>query len=484
LAVSVSTGNEADVKLGEAIDAISSLGEVRVVLTLIETVRDGPVFIESVRSSLERGKPVVACRIGTGSHGKTLMTTHTGALAVPERVLEGVLASLGVVVAETPEEAYEIAEIVALAAAPAGDRVGIVTHSGGIAIHLADLAQRHGLDLSQPAVGLRSRLDPLLELGAANNPLDMGGIIGGPSRFAEVVDVFARSGEYDLVLAVSTAHPPAHTEERVTALLGLAPVVPVVHLWMAGDQANDGLRRLLEAGAAVTEEPRAAMGAVSALARLRRLGPRADVQPLIGRFEEWGLPLAEGEVATTAAEAIHIADGLGYPVVVKVSSPGLTHKTEVGGVVLDLRDSAAVAVAFDRVVAAARSAGLNVEGARVERFRPGLEVLIGALIDPIFGAMASVGIGGVFTELLDDVTFAPAPVDETEARAMIDRLSGRSLLDGHRGSPAADIDELARIVSVVSRGLVGSGLEEVEVNPLVWADEEWVAVDWVVSTRA
>ncbi|HJQ91775.1 MAG TPA: CoA-binding protein, partial [Acidimicrobiia bacterium] len=210
LAVSVSTGNEADIQMGEAISAVSVLDEVKVVLALVETVRDGQVFIDAVRGSVARGKPVVACRIGTGDRGKALMTTHTGALALPEKVLHGVLESLGVVMGETPAEAYDIAEMLARAPIPTGDRAAIVTHSGGIAIHLADLSEQSGLDLPQPGPGLKAALDPFLDLGTANNPLDMGGIIGGPGRFAEVVDRFARSGEYDMVLAVSTAHPPAH----------------------------------------------------------------------------------------------------------------------------------------------------------------------------------------------------------------------------------------------------------------------------------
>ena len=480
LAISVSTGNEVDIRLGEAIDAVSQLDEVRVVLALIETVRDGPVFIESVRSSLERGKPVVACRIGTGRHGKTLMTTHTGAMALPDRVLNGVLDSLGVVIAETPGEAYEVAEMLAHSPMPTGDRTAIVTHSGGIAIHLADLAERHRLSLPQPGPELRSRLDPLLDHGAANNPLDMGGIIGGPGRFAEVVEAFAGSGEYDIVLAVSTAHPPAHTEERVSGLVALEPPVPLFHLWMAGDQARDGLRELLTAEAAVTEEPRAAIRALAGLGRLASRQPAASPGPLVASFEDWGLPLVEGDLATDADAAVAIAQGLGYPVVLKVSSPGLAHKTEIGGVALDLNGDEEVRIAFDQVVAAARAAELTVKGARVERFRPGLEMIVGAVIDPVFGPLVSVGLGGVLTELLDDVVFAPAPVDEEGALAMIARFRGRTVLDGYRGNPTADVSELASIVSLVSRGLVGSGYTEVEINPLVWDGGEWVALDWLL----
>ncbi|HSJ84539.1 MAG TPA: acetate--CoA ligase family protein [Acidimicrobiia bacterium] len=479
LAVSVSTGNEIDIKLGEVVAAVSELDEVEVVLALVETVRDGPVFIESVRSSLDRGKPVVVCRIGTGAHGKSMMTTHTGAMAVPEKVLEGVFDSLGVIVAETPGEAYEIAEMIALTAPPAGDRTAIVTHSGGIAIHLADLAERYRVSLPPPGADLAARLDPLLDHGVASNPLDMGGIIGGPGRFAEVVDLMAGSGDYDMVLAVSTAHPPAHTDERVSALLGVDSPVPVLHLWMAGDQADHGLHRLRSAACPVAEEPRAAIRALAGLARLVRVPAAVHVEPLAADFEDWGLHLVEGEIATDAGEAIEAAGRLGYPVVVKVSSPDLAHKTELGGVRLGLESAESVADAFAEVLAAAMAAGLTVDGARVERYRPGVELIVGALVDPVFGPVVSVGMGGVLTELLGDVVFAPAPVDEAGARAMIDRMGGRPLLDGYRGAPPADVDGLARIVSLVSSGLVGTGLNEAELNPVVWDGVEWVVLDWL-----
>jgi acyl-CoA synthetase (NDP forming) len=458
------------------------------------------------------------------------MTTHTGAMAVPEKVLEGVLDSLGVVMAETAGESFDVAEMMARSQIPAGGRAAIVTHSGGIAIHLADLAESSRLELPQPSPGLQSRLEPLLDLGTANNPLDMGAIIGGPARFAEVVDRFARSGEYDMVLAVSTAHPPAHSAERVETLLDLVsptslplrpsgppppsgeetggstaippaspPVtplpsgegtggeggssVPILHLWMAGDQAAEALRVLREAGAPVIEEPRAAIRALAGLACLANWTAPREVAPLDGEFEEWGLPLVEGAIARTADEAVEIAEAIGYPVVVKVVAGGLAHKTEVGGVRVDLRAASAVGEAIEEVTASATASGHSVEGVRVERYRPGLEMIVGGLIDPVFGPLALVGVGGVLTELLDDIAFAPAPVDETAATAMIDRLRGRALLDGFRGTPAADVEELARIVSLVSRGLVGGSLREVEVNPLIWDGESWLAVDWLEGAR-
>ncbi len=477
LGVSVSTGNETDIKLGEAIGAVADLEEVTVILAVIETVRDGDVFMAAIKQARARGKRVVACRLGVGRSGRELMGTHTGAMALPGPVLDGVLQSLGVAVAETPGEALEIAEILARVPAVTGDRVGIVTHSGGMAIHLADLAEREGLVLPPPGDGLRSDLEPLLDHGAANNPLDMGGIIAGPNRYALVVEAIAGSGDYDVVLAVSSAHPPAHSEERVKAVLELNVGSPIIHLWMAGDQADSALEILRAAGAPVTEEPRAAIRAIRGLISK---SSSASEEPLItGPIEDWGLPLVDGRVVATAGEAVAAAEDLGYPVVVKLRAKGLAHKTEMGGVVLDLIGPEQVKAAFTEVMRAGRSEAVEIEGARVEPFRPGLEMIVGGVMDETFGPLVSVGLGGTRTELWKDVVFAPAPISEQGALDAIDRLRGRAILDGWRDVPPADLEELARLVSRLSRGLAGSRLTEVELNPLIWDGREWVAVDWL-----
>lgn len=478
LAISISTGNEVDIKAGEALAAVVSLPEVRSVLMLLETVRDGEALLSGLDLARQMGKAVVACRIGTGSRGKVLMTSHTGAMAVPERVLRGVFDSRGVVVAETPEEGLEVAEILARVETGPIDGVGIVTHSGGMAIHLSDLAERAGLELPSPSERLRKRLRPLLDRGSAENPLDMGGIIGGPQRFPDVVTAFAESREFDAVLAVSTAHPPAHSEQRVEALLGPDFPVPVVHLWMAGDQAVDSLHRLRVGGVPVTDEPRAAIRALRGLADVRPVEERADA--ILAPFVEWGLPLIQGHLTETSEEAVVAAQSLGYPVVLKIASHHLTHKTDAGAVVLDLRTAEEVRSAALGLLSSAGKTGLEIEGLRVEPYRPGLEVITGGIIDATFGPMVSVGLGGVHTELMGDVVFAPAPLGVTAAAALIGRIRGSAILDGYRGSRAADVSELARLVSVVSRGIAGGGASEVEINPLTWDGDEWVAVDWLV----
>jgi biotin carboxylase len=182
--------------------------------------------------------------------------------------------------------------------------------------------------------------------------------------------------------------------------------------------------------------------------------------------------------ASSAGDTADAADAIGYPVVVKIASPDVAHKTEIGGVILDLRSREHVIDAYSAIVANARRAGVDTADVSVEPFRPGLEVIVGGLFDDQLGALVSVGIGGIHTEILDDIAFAPAPVTEEEAMAMIDRLRMRLLLEGARGAPAADVPGLAGIVSLVSRGVASGRYREVEINPLIW-DGTWVAVDWL-----
>lgn len=492
---SISTGNEVDLDVADAITALVDRSEVSAVAVVLETVRRGPEFVAALRRARGAGKPVVVCRLGRSERGRRLMVTHTGALAGPAQVLDGVLDAEGVAFAETPADLLDVAEAMARVRPPVGDRVGVVTHSGGIAILLSDLAENAGIGLPSPGVDLRARLAPLLELGNADNPLDMGGIIGGPHRFAQVVEAFAVSPDYDLVLSVSTAHPPAHTEARARDLVALDDAKPVIHLWMAGDVGARGLAILREAGAAVIEEPRAAIAALAGLGRMAA-GPDPPPQPVdldlnvAGTLSEHGskvllselgVPIVDGDLATTAREAAEVAAALGYPVVVKVSSPHIAHKTDIGGLRIGIGDDAALKRAYGEVMTAGKAvAGAVIEGIRVERHVSGLEMIVGAVRDTTFGPVVLVGLGGIFAEAIDDVMVAPAPVSRTGALRMIARLRGRGVLSSSRRGTAPDIDALASVVILIGEILAGSKLEEIDINPLVWTGSSWVALDALV----
>jgi acyl-CoA synthetase (NDP forming) len=495
LAASISTGNEVDLGVADGILALVAMEDVRSIGVVIETARHGRAFIDAVRQAHDAGKPVVALQIGKSDRGQRLMRTHTGALARPTRVFEGVLDSLGVAAASTPEEMLEIAEILGRSPRPVSNRVGIVTHSGGIAIMLSDLIDGTSIALPQLGPDLCSKLRPLLSQGALDNPLDMGGIIGGAHRFGEVVSAVAESGDVDCVLAVSTAHPRAHSVGRAESMLALNTSVPVVHLWMAGDVGADGLDMLRAGGVAVTEEPRAAVLALAALGDRHERAPKVvGDRPLSGRtdtesqakqlVESWGIGVVPGRLATTASAAAAVAEVIGFPCVVKINSPDIVHKTEIGGVLVDLRDRMAVEQGCDQVfqnVSAARP-DAAIDGVLVERMVSGPEVIVGAVSDETFGPMVMVGIGGVVAEALDDVRMAPAPLSKSHALRMIESLAGLGLLTNPRLGSAANLESLAAIVvEVGDRIAAHRQIESVDLNPIVWSGSEWLVLDAVID---
>ena len=495
-AASISTGNEADLGVADGIEALTAMDEVKVIALMLETVRDGDAFVRAVRAATDAGKRVVATRVGVSDQGQAMLQSHTGALASSVRVFEGVADSLGITVAETPAEMADIAEVLARTPTPAGARVGVVTHSGGIAILLSDLAAKHGVALPQPSDGLKTDLEPLLQQGASNNPLDMGGIIGGPHRFGEVVGRFAT--EYDLVVAVSTAHPPAHTQARVDGMVATDYPVPVMHLWMAGDIGAHGLATLRAAGLPATEDPRVAMRAAAALTRPEVAGRHVEA-PDLSRIEglggqptehatkhalaEVGIPVPEGSVGRTPQDAAALAAGIGFPVVAKLSSGALAHKTELGVVRLGLTSEAAVEAAAQAILQVATDANVAHDGVLIEPMRPGIEVIAGLVHDDVFGAQVLVGMGGIFAEALDDGVTAPAPVSVAQATRMIQRLRGRRVLTHPRSGQPADLTALAEVLHRVSLLAGVPELRELDLNPLAWTSDGWLALDAAVQFR-
>ena len=489
LGISISTGNEADIDIADGIAALADLDEIRVIAVVLETIRDGAAFVDAVEEAHRSGKPVVVCRLGSSDHGRAMTSTHTGALAIPGRVLDGVLASSGITLTETPGELLEVAEVMARTTVRPGNRVGIVTHSGGIAILLSDLAARHDLTLPQPSSGMREGLIDLLEQGTAANPLDMGGIIGGAARFGQVVERFVDSHEFDLVLAVSTAHPRSHSIERAKALV--AGDSDVIHLWMAGDVGADGLDVLREANRPVATEPRAAIRAIAGLTtpvpdvigtadRLAGAPRRAPLDESRSKeiLADWGVATPAGRLVTSAADAAAAAIELGDRVVVKACSADLLHKTEAGAVVVGVPTDR-VAETFDLVMSRARERAPSavVSGAIIEEHLDGFEIIVGGITDDRFGALILVGLGGVAAEAFEPAMGLP-PSSHEQSAAFRSRVAG---LDAtlRRIDPlaAGQLDELLLAVSV---GFTASDVIEFEMNPLAWTNRGWVALDALV----
>lgn len=509
-AVTISTGNEADIKAGEALRYLLERPDVSAVALLLETVRDGPAFIAAGQRALELGKPIVVCKIGRSPTGERAMRTHTAALAGTQRRFDAVFDALGMTVTGTPEELFDVAELMARSPRAEGSRVGIVTHSGGTAVLLADEMERCGVSMPRPSPQLQKRLAPYLQLGAAGNPTDLGGIITEPQRYADVVRLFLEDPGFDIVVAASTPHPPRHTPDRARRLADLVARSPnpLLNLWLAGDIGAEGLQILRAAHTPVTTSVDSTARAVAGLARfaelcqgaaiavqrpdpavlqgladLQRRGRNLDEEQSKSVLGTLGLPVLRHRLAPTPAEAATLAAEIGFPVVVKVVAPQVVHKTELGAVRLNLQDATAVQAACEDMSAAVRQdPSMTIRGFLVEEYAPGLEMILGIAKDSTFGPMVLVGAGGVYAEALDDVSLGVAPLSGDQALRLIQSLKGYRLLRGLRGSPVADEEALARLLAELSQVAVAYAgvIDEVDVNPLIFSGGRWYAADALV----
>lgn len=516
LAVTVSTGNEADVGAGEVMETLVARPDVRAIALVLETVRDGPRFLATARASVEAGKPVVVCKIGRSRAGERVMRTHTGAMAAPWRRYLAVFDALGITVTGTPEELFDVAELMARAPVPAGGDVGVVTHSGGTAVLLADKLDELRVALPEPTPRLQRDLEPYLQLGAPGNPTDLGGIITEPGRYPEVVRMFAYDPAYAVVVAASTPHPREHARDRAAELAAIArtSTSPVLNLWLAGDVGAEGLRVLRGAGVPVTTSVDGMVRAVAGLVRFgevrrRPAVPVAEPDPdvlaglaslardgTVDLTEEegkraldlLGYPTLRRAFVRTPDEAAKAAAGIGFPVVAKLVSRDVAHKTDVGGVVLDLGDGDAVRHACEAIDRNLRASTPDaaVDGYLVEEYAPGTEMVTGFVTDPALGPLVVVGTGGSLAEAIDDVALAVPPFGVERALDLIRSLRGYRLLRGYRGSPGADEDALAALVARLSHLAVTyvDVVEEIEVNPVVHANGHWRAADALVRLRS
>jgi acyl-CoA synthetase (NDP forming) len=517
LAISISTGNEADIELGEAFEWLVAHPDVKAIALLLEMVRNGPRFVEAARAALAAGKPVVVCKIGRSESGQRIMRTHTAALAGSMQTYDAIFHALGITTTRTPAELYEVAEIMARSPLPSGEGIGIVTHSGGAAVMLADRAEELGLALPESSDTLQRRLAPYLQMGTAGNPADLGGIVGGPERYTEVVRCFLEEPAYDVVIPVSTPHPAAHSAGRARDMVKLVQETkkPLPHLWLAGDLGKEGLDILREKGVPHATNADSLLRAVGGIIRLGKIhkgeGQTEDVWPdpsvleRIGSLQEpeayvelseaeskallreMGLPVLHGELVTDQAEAVNAGERIGYPVVLKVSSADIPHKTEAGGIRLDIRSAEEVPENWDQLLASIEmnAPDAEIEGIIVEEYAPGTEIILGILRDETFGPMVLVGTGGILAEAMEDAALGLAPISESEALRMIGSLRGRALLQGFRGAPPVDETALAKLLAHLSQiaAAYQEQVEEMDLNPVVFSDGQWRITDALLTLR-
>ncbi len=513
----VSVGNMLDADFGDLIDYLGEDERTRSILLYIESLTDARRFLSAARA-FALSKPIIAYKAGRFPESAKAAASHTGALASEDEVFDAAFARAGVVRVYEIADIFNVAGLVGRYRSPAGPRLGIVTNAGGPGVMATDalIARRGVLAELAPATieALDENLPPAWSHG---NPVDVLGDANS-KRYARAAELVAADRGVDAVLAILT--PQAMTNPTATAMeLGaLAAKVkkPVLASWMGGASMREGVQILARAGVATYGTPDEAVQAFMTLVAYARNRetlyetPRdipvefpLDRQALKSRFaslvppegdtlseaasktvlEAYGIAVARPVPAADAAGAVRIAADLGYPVVLKLDSPDITHKSDVGGVALDLESADEVRAAYERIVTGARRArpDARVTGVTVQRMvrsRDGLELIVGARRDPVFGTVMLAGMGGVAAEVLRDRSLGLPPLNERLARRMLESLRAWPLLQGYRGRPGVNLDRLIEALMRVSYLVADHpGIQELDVNPLLATPEEVIALD-------
>jgi acyl-CoA synthetase (NDP forming) len=489
----ISTGNEADVEIGEALLWLARDPDVRVIVAYAEGLRDSATFIEALRTAHQSRIPIVFMKVGRSAAGAGAIDSHTAALAGSDAVYDAVFRQYGVHRALTTDEQIDVAYACARALYPQNRKVGIVTVSGGVGVQTCDAAERYGLDVTPMPTDAQNKLKALLPYAAVANPVDVTAqALMDMSVLTESLELMLGECDYGalvgIFLTVPTSRPFAAPLREAIAQAARSHRDRLIVMCMVADP--DIVRTYEEMGFLVYEDAYRAVAAIAALTRLRESFDRGLAAPpatlpaatpiAAGPLSEHeakrilskaGVPVLPERLARSVPEAVAAADALGYPVAMKIVSPDIPHKTEIGGVMLNVQNGAAARTAFDVLQqrAAAAAAHASIEGVLVAPMAPGgIDTIVGVSRDATFGPVVMFGLGGIFVEVLRDVTFRLAPFSEAEAREMIREIAGHALLDGARGAAPCDVDALAQALARVSEFAAAHAgeIESIDINPL------------------
>lgn len=505
----VSLGNKAVLNECDFLLAFAEDPETRVIVAYLEGIQDGPRFMEIARE-VTREKPVVILKAGRAEAGARAVSSHTGTMAGSDHAYDAAFRQCGVIRARTVEELFDFAYILSRQPLPKGRRIGIVTNAGGAGVMAADAAEWEGLEVARlREETLQALAQAVPEEAAIYNPVDVVGHATLQQYQAALELVLADPG-VDMAVALSAPHPILRFADlaKVVAQAQKKAGKPMAVSFMAGELGEEAEEVLREAGIPSFFDPARAVRAVAVLARYAETQARGRETPpqypvarenarhILGEAQRrgrlrlgleamdilsaYGIPVAKGALAKTAEEAGRIAKELGTPVALKVVSPELTHKTEVGGVRLDVPPEEAERVAWELLRGLrSRFPEVQIEGVYVqEMLPPGREVIVGMVRDPTFGPLIMFGLGGIYVEVLRDVAFGVAPLSRAEAEELLERVRGKKLLLGVRGQPTVARAALVELILRVSQ-LVTENPEivELDLNPVLCYPDRVVAVD-------
>ncbi|UCD30216.1 MAG: acetate--CoA ligase family protein [Planctomycetota bacterium] len=501
----VSFGNKADINEIDLLRSLAADNKTKVILMYVEDLSSGQQFVETA-FAITRGadpKPILAIKTGRTQEGAAAAASHTGSLTGSDEVYDAIFSQAGVLRIESVEELFDLAEVFAEPSLSSGRRTAIITNAGGPGIMATDACIRNGLQLSKfqeyTLKSLRFQMPPT---GSLKNPVD---VIGDAKhdRYRAALDAVTADEGVDQVMILVT--PQAMTDVKeiagvVCETKGFCEK-PIVACLMGDVDVAPGVRVLKEHGIPAYQFPENAMRAMSAKCRFAEWvrSPISDYrqfevdrkavdkifadESVAGRNQlveiralqvvnHYGFPIVPYKLAESVDEAVEAASEIGYPVVMKISGPTLLHKTDIGGVRLNLTDESSVRTAFDEMIHSVREKmddKVEIWGVVVQKMLPpGKEIIIGMSRNERFGPLLMFGLGGIYTEALRDVSFRLAPIRNNVADEMIKDIRSYRLLGGVRGEPASDVKAIAECLLRLSQLVTDHPqIKELDINPLI-----------------
>jgi acetyltransferase len=491
----ISAGNESDLGAGEFLDYMVQDASTDVILLFIEGIRDVDKFLVAARRAAETGKPVIVTKVGRSGAGERAAASHTASMAGWSAAYDAVFAKYGFIVSNDLDEAVTIAAILTTNPLPKGDRIAVLTVSGGAGIWGADTVSMQGLQVPELSKPIQAEIGALLpSYGATGNPIDVtaqGVHSGGLQKSIALLDV---SDEVDSVLVVLSLSSETRMPFKQAELKPIVEAQRKPVVFYSYTLPSDFARKELAASGAVVLSGLTHVGVAmrQMVARAKfRLAPPAEpgASPLrdiaahlksatLSEFDsksllrEAGIALPD-EVLVTEKSALDAAIArVGFPLVMKIQSRDIPHKSEVGGVRVNIATKGEVFLAYEALRESARRhrPDAAIQGVLVGPMaKKGVEIIVGTLLDATFGPMIMVGLGGITTELFRDVVYRPAPVSAVEASAMLAELKAAPLLNGFRGAAKADIPALSQLISQISvlAAHARDQISEIEINPVL-----------------
>ena len=500
----ISTGNEAVLESSDFMEYLLDDPNTSVIMALLEGIRDGAKLLKVADLAVKKEKPIVVMKVGRTEAGGKAASSHTGSMTGSDAVYEAVFRQRGIIRVEEIEDLYLTASVFAKCRRPQGNRVGIITTTGGGGVILTDKLVEMGMclpELSEKTVaGLK---ESAAAFGVVKNPLDLTAqVVNDPLLFPRSLKTMLEDENLDSLIVAIAMVAGEKSRERAGYIIQTADSTekPVLTWWAAGSLSNPGTGVLQESRIPLFTSPERCVKALSALVRYSEIVEKVDSQiskgpPLTNhrlRIEEllkssgevvtedegkkilslYGISVSKEDMGKTLEEMEQAASRIGYPVALKIVSPQIKHKTEAGGLRLDIHNEKELHQAYDEIVAnvmrydpKAEIKGMLVQ----EMVPPGKEVIIGIVRDPQFGPMVMFGLGGIFVEVLKDVSMRHAPLKERDAWDMIHEIRGIKILEGARGGERFDLESIAQTLMAVSN--MATDLEgifsEIDINPLV-----------------